>query len=87
MKNPYLVATVVCLLSFALTGCCESVAVPTPVPVTITFGVTLNLVPTTPYAIANTALIDDGLGNVWSRQAGTVVNGLKLYFPLLQRGP
>jgi multiple sugar transport system substrate-binding protein len=37
MKNPYLVATVVCLLSFALTGCCESVAVPTPVPVTITF--------------------------------------------------
>lgn len=37
MKEPYLVATIVSLLSFALTGCCESVAVPTPVPVTITF--------------------------------------------------
>jgi multiple sugar transport system substrate-binding protein len=37
MKNPHLVATIVCLLSFTLTGCCESVAVPTPVPVTITF--------------------------------------------------
>jgi len=46
--------------------------VPTAVPITITFGVTVSQQITMPYAIPNTVLIDDGLGNA-------------LYLPIIQR--
>ncbi|MDY7080234.1 MAG: hypothetical protein SXV54_25410 [Chloroflexota bacterium] len=60
-------------------------AVPAHVPVTITFGVTVGLHITTPQAIINTALLDDGLGNVWSQQAVVIANGLAVYLPLVLR--
>jgi uncharacterized repeat protein (TIGR01451 family) len=52
-------------------------------PVTITFGVTVSQPFTTPYAIVNTAWIDDGQGNLWSRQAGVVISGYHVYLPLI----
>ena len=55
------------------------------VPVTITFGVTVSEQVTTPQAISNTALIDDGLGNVWLRQAMVIANGYALRLPLVLR--
>ncbi|MCI0398687.1 MAG: FG-GAP-like repeat-containing protein [Chloroflexi bacterium] len=55
------------------------------VPVTITFEVMVDSQITTPQVIVNTALIDDGLGNVWARQAAVVVNGYQAYLPILRR--
>ena len=52
-------------------------------PVTITFGVTVSEQLTTPQAIPNTVLIDDGLGNVWQRQAVVIANGYPAYLPLV----
>jgi uncharacterized repeat protein (TIGR01451 family) len=54
-------------------------------PVTITFGVTVSERITTPQAIPNMALIDDGLGNVWSRQATAVANGHATHLPVVRR--
>jgi uncharacterized repeat protein (TIGR01451 family) len=54
-------------------------------PVTITYGVTVSAEISTPRAIVNTALIDDGLGNVWQRQAVAIVNGHAIYLPLVSR--
>jgi len=59
--------------------------VPASVPVTITFGVTVSGQLTTPRAIANTALLDDGLGNLLVRQAVAVANGYRLYLPIIQK--
>jgi uncharacterized repeat protein (TIGR01451 family) len=59
--------------------------VPAAAPVTITFGVTISEQITTPHVIANTALIDDGLGNVWSRQAVVIANGYPVFLPVIQR--
>lgn len=56
------------------------------VPITITFGVTVSEHLTTPQAILNTALIDDGLGNVKQRQATVIANGYATYLPLIQKG-
>jgi uncharacterized repeat protein (TIGR01451 family) len=60
-------------------------AVPAAVPVTITYGVTVSEQITTPQAIASSALIDDGLGNVWSRQAVVIANGYPIYLPLVEK--
>jgi uncharacterized repeat protein (TIGR01451 family) len=60
-------------------------SVPADTPVTITFGVTVSEQITTPYAIVNTALINDGLGSVWQRQAVAIVNGQAVYLPLVTR--
>ena len=54
-------------------------------PITITFGVTISEQITTPQIILNTALIDDGLGNVLPRQAMVIVNGDAVYLPVIQR--
>ncbi len=54
-------------------------------PVTITFGVTVSLGIIQPTYIGNVALIDDGVGNVWQRSAGVVVNGYAVYLPLVMR--
>jgi uncharacterized repeat protein (TIGR01451 family) len=55
------------------------------VPVTITFGVTVSQQVTAPQAIPNTLLIDDGLGNVWSRRATAMANGYATYLPLIHK--
>jgi uncharacterized repeat protein (TIGR01451 family) len=55
------------------------------VPVTITFGVTVSERVTTPQAIVNRALIDDGLGKVWARQATVVANGYATHLPVVWR--
>lgn len=54
-------------------------------PVTITFGVTVGLGIVQPTYIGNVALIDDGVGNLWQRSAGVVVNGYAVYLPLVMR--
>ena len=60
-------------------------SVPAGTPITITFGVTVSEQITTPHAIVNTALINDGLGTVWQRQAAAIVNGQNIFLPLIQR--
>jgi uncharacterized repeat protein (TIGR01451 family) len=55
--------------------------VPAAVPVVLMFGVTVRDQVTTPQPILNTALIDDGLGNTWERQARTIANGYPAYLP------
>ena len=60
-------------------------AVPTSEPVTITFSVAASQGLTAPQAILNTALIDDGLGNVWQRSATVIANGYPNYLPLVLR--
>jgi uncharacterized repeat protein (TIGR01451 family) len=53
--------------------------------VTVTFGVTVSQPFTTPYAIVNTAWIDDGQGKQWQRQATIVVSGYRTYLPVVAR--
>ena len=60
-------------------------SVSTGIPVTITFGVTISGQITTPYAIANTAQVDDGLGHVLQREAVAIANGHALYLPLISK--
>jgi hypothetical protein len=60
-------------------------AVVTGVPVTITFSVTVDAGISGPEAIVNTALVDDGLGNVWQRRAALIVNGYTLHLPTVMR--
>jgi uncharacterized repeat protein (TIGR01451 family) len=55
------------------------------VPVTITFGATVSQQITMPQMIPNELLIDDGLGNVWSRQARVIANGYPSYLPVVFR--
>jgi uncharacterized repeat protein (TIGR01451 family) len=59
--------------------------VSTATPITITFGVTVSKQITTPHVIGNTTRIDDGLGNVWLRQAVAIANGYAVYLPLALR--
>lgn len=54
-------------------------------PVSITFGVTVREGITIPHAILNTALIDDGLGNVWRRQALIIANGHAVHLPAIHK--
>ncbi|MGC9396547.1 MAG: FG-GAP-like repeat-containing protein [Anaerolineae bacterium] len=60
-------------------------SVATQHPVTLTFGVTVGLDIIEPTYVSNVAQIDDGLGNLWSRSAGVVVNGYAVYLPLVMR--
>jgi uncharacterized repeat protein (TIGR01451 family) len=54
-------------------------------PVTITFGVRVAPETPGPQAIVNTALIDDGGGTVWQRQAVALAGGYALYLPVIHR--
>ncbi len=54
-------------------------------PVTISFRVTVATSVVGPRFIQNTALINDGIGHVWSKQAAVVANGYGTYFPLIMR--
>jgi len=55
------------------------------VPINITFSVTASKQSTSGYAIVNTALINDGQGVEWSRQAMAFVGGHAVYLPLIRR--
>ena len=57
------------------------------VPIEITFSVTVSKQSAAAYAIVNTALINDGQGVEWSRQATAFVNGYTVYLPLIRRSP
>jgi uncharacterized repeat protein (TIGR01451 family) len=59
--------------------------VPAGLPVSITFGVRVSEQITVPRAILNTALIDDGLGNIWQKQALIIVNGRMVHLPVIHR--
>jgi len=48
--------------------------------------VLVNAAINTPQAIVNTALIDDGDGNVIQREAMIIVNGLKAFLPVVAKG-
>ena len=61
----------------------ETVAAATSV--TITIGVTVNEQVTGPQAIVNTALLDDGLGDVQQRVALVFANGRVVFLPLAGR--
>ncbi len=52
-------------------------------PVSITFSARLGTQLTLPKAIVNTAVISDGLGNVWERSATVIANGRGMYLPLV----
>ncbi len=60
-------------------------AVSAGVPVTITFSAAVGAGITAPAVIDNTALIDDGLGNVLQRRATIIANGLPLFLPAMQK--
>ncbi len=60
-------------------------SVPGGAPITITFGVSLNVQITIPYAIPNTVLIDDGLGNLWSKDATVIANPHTTYLPVVHK--
>jgi uncharacterized repeat protein (TIGR01451 family) len=55
------------------------------VPITIRYGVTIDPSLTDPTVLVNTALINDGQGNVLSRQALAIANGLATYLPIIQK--
>ena len=59
--------------------------VSTAVPVIISFEATVSGLISTPHVILNTALIDDGLGNVWQREAIAIANGYPIYLPLIKK--
>lgn len=55
------------------------------VPVTITFGATVDMGIVTPHLIPNIAWLDDGLGNVIKRSAPAMANGFAIYVPTIGR--
>jgi uncharacterized repeat protein (TIGR01451 family) len=57
--------------------------VPGGEPVIITFGVAISEHLSTPRAILNTVLIDDGLGNLLEREALVIVSGFSSCLPIL----
>jgi hypothetical protein len=53
------------------------------VPVTITFGLTLTV--SAPTVVTDTAISDDGLGQLWLRSVTAIGNAKTVYLPLCQR--
>ena len=58
-------------------------AVPATEPVTITYSARVDAQLTSPQAIVNTAIINDGLDNVWERTAAVIANGYGMNLPLV----
>jgi hypothetical protein len=54
-------------------------------PIEITFSVRIKEEITDPQLIRNIALIDDGLGDVFERQADTIANGYPSYLSIILR--
>jgi hypothetical protein len=52
---------------------------------TMTYVMTVSSSITLPMPIVNTALINDGLGNVHTRTVVAVANGLAVYLPSIRR--
>lgn len=59
-------------------------SVPIAAPVTITFNVTIISELSTPSSIRNQAVIS-GAGGSWNKQALTIIGGVHLYLPVIQR--
>ena len=60
-------------------------AVSSSLGVTVTYVMTTSSEITLPTVILNTALINDGLGNLLTRTAGVVVNGYGVYLPMVRK--
>ena len=60
-------------------------AVSSSLSVTVTYVMTTSSAITLPTAILNTALINDGAGNVLTRTAGVIVNGYGVYLPIVRK--
>ncbi len=60
-------------------------SVSTSISITLTYVMTTSSAITLPMAIVNTALIDDGLGNVHTRTVGAIVNGYGTYLPVVRK--
>jgi len=58
---------------------------PDDTPVTIRFSATVSATLQSPRSIINTALIDDGLGHLWSRTASAIANAKTVFLPVIQR--
>jgi len=55
------------------------------VPITITYGATVDGGLTDPTAIVNPVVLDDGLGNVWGKSAVAIVHAVPIYLPMMLR--
>jgi uncharacterized repeat protein (TIGR01451 family) len=60
-------------------------AVSPSLKVTVTYVMTTSSAITVPTVILNTALINDGLGNIHTRTAGVVLNGYRMYLPIVRK--
>ena len=60
-------------------------SVPTSIGVTLTYVMTTSSDITLPTVIINTALINDGLGNVLTRSVAAIVNGYGTYLPMMRK--
>ena len=60
-------------------------AVSSALKVTVTYVMTTSSALTLPTLILNTALINDGLGNLHTRTAGAIVNGYATYLPVVSK--
>jgi uncharacterized repeat protein (TIGR01451 family) len=60
-------------------------AVSSSLSVTVTYAMTTSSEITLPTAILNTALIDDGAGNLLTRTAEAIVNGYGVYLPVVRK--
>ena len=60
-------------------------AVAAATPVTVHFAAQVGAAISTPQVIVNTALLDDGAGNIIQRRATLIVNGYTVYLPLVTR--
>ena len=54
-------------------------------PVTVQFDVSVSSAIIDPQAVVNTAVIDDGAGNIIQRQAMIIVNGYATFLPVVAR--
>ncbi len=55
------------------------------VPVTVQFDALVSPAIVDPQAVVNTAVLDDGLGNIIQRQVTIIVNGESVYLPVIAR--
>ena len=60
-------------------------AVSSSLRVTVTYVMTTSSEITLPTAILNTALINDGAGNLLTRTAAAIVNGYGVYLPVVRK--
>jgi hypothetical protein len=55
------------------------------VPVNITYSAIENAGIIEPAVVVNTVVVDDGLGNTWTHEVLSILNGYTVYLPLVQR--